>query len=211
VPWYLILSSIPAALYGSKLDVWKWEERKVVDSIELGEEGLLPLETRFLHDPTEAQGFVGCALSSNVFRFFEGKKGKWEAEKVISVPPKGVEGWLLPSMPGLITDILISLDDKFLYFSNWAHGDIRQYDISNPCAPKLVGQVWVGGSIVRGGPVKVISDSELTEQPEALVVKGRRVTGGPQMLQLSLDGKRLFCTTSLFSPWDKQFYPDLLT
>jgi selenium-binding protein 1 len=23
------------------------------------------------------------------------------------------------------------MDDKFLYFSNWVHGDIRQYDISD--------------------------------------------------------------------------------
>lgn len=29
------------------------------------------------------------------------------------------------------------------------------------------------------------------------------------MLQLSLDGKRLYTTTSLFSAWDKQFYPDM--
>jgi 56kDa selenium binding protein (SBP56) len=27
------------------------------------------------------------------------------------------------------------------------------------------------------------------------------------MIQLSLDGKRLYVTTSLFSVWDKQFYP----
>ena len=27
--------------------------------------------------------------------------------------------------------------------------------------------------------------------------------------QLSLDGKRLYVTSSLFSPWDKQFYPDM--
>lgn len=30
------------------------------------------------------------------------------------------------------------------------------------------------------------------------------------MLQLSLDGKRLYVTSSLFSPWDKQFYPDMV-
>jgi selenium-binding protein 1 len=29
------------------------------------------------------------------------------------------------------------------------------------------------------------------------------------MLQLSLDGKRLYVTNSLYSPWDNQFYPDL--
>lgn len=30
------------------------------------------------------------------------------------------------------------------------------------------------------------------------------------MLQLSLDGKRLYVSSSLFSPWDKQFYPDMV-
>jgi selenium-binding protein 1 len=49
----------------------------------------------------------------------------------------------------------------------------------------------------------------MQEQPPARHVKGRRVHGGPQMIQLSLDGRRLYVTTSLFSPWDKQFYPDL--
>jgi selenium-binding protein 1 len=29
------------------------------------------------------------------------------------------------------------------------------------------------------------------------------------MLQLSLDGRRLYVTTSLYTVWDKQFYPDL--
>ena len=43
--------------------------------------------------------------------------------------------------PGLITDILLSLDDRFLYFSNWLHGDLRQYDISDPQRPRLTGQV----------------------------------------------------------------------
>lgn len=61
-----------------------------------------------------------------------------------------------------MTDILISLDDRFLYFSNWAHGDIRQYDITDPANPKLAGQIFLGGSIVKGGPVKVIHDTELS-------------------------------------------------
>lgn len=39
----------------------------------------------------------------------------------------------------MITDILISLDDKYLYFSNWLHGDVRQYDITDRAHPKLTG------------------------------------------------------------------------
>ena len=42
-------------------------------------------------------------------------------------------------------------------------------------------------------------------------VNGVDVAGGPQMFQLSLDGKRLYVTTSLFSTWDNQFYPDIRT
>ena len=33
------------------------------------------------------------------------------------------------------------MDDRFMYLSNWLHGDVRQYDISDSSNPKLVGQV----------------------------------------------------------------------
>ena len=41
-------------------------------------------------------------------------------------------------------------------------------------------------------------------------MNGQRFYGGPQMLQLSLDGRRLYVTNSLFSPWDREFYPDMV-
>lgn len=153
---------------------------------------------------------MACALSSTIFHINK-DSGEWGADLVISVPTKEVKDWWmgLTQMPGIITDILISMDDRFLYFSNWVHGDIRQYDISNPSKPKLVGQVFIGGSIVNDGVVKVVNDTELDSQPKPLYVKGTRIEGGPQMLQLSIDGKRLYVTTSLFSVWDSQFYPEL--
>ena len=42
---------------------------------------------------------------------------------------------------GLVTDILISLEERYLYFGDWLHGDLRQYDITDTKNPKLVGQV----------------------------------------------------------------------
>lgn len=69
-----------------------------------------------------------------------------------------VQNWILPEMPGLITDFLISLDDRFLYFSNWLHGDIRQYNIEDPKNPVLTGQVWVGGLFQKGSPVVAVTD-----------------------------------------------------
>ena len=59
----------------------------------------------------------------------QAEDGQWVTEVVIKQEWTDVEGWVLPQMPPLITDILISLDDKFLYFSNWLRGDICQYDI----------------------------------------------------------------------------------
>ena len=46
---------------------------------------------------------------------------------------------------------------------------------------------------------------------KAPIVNGVKIAGGPQMYQLSLDGKRMYVTTSLFSTWDNQFYPDIRT
>ena len=70
-------------------------------------------------------------------------------------------------------------------------------------------QLFLGGSICSDGQVKVTEDRELKSQPDALYIDGKRVEGGAQMIQLSLDGKRLYVTTSLYSSWDKQFYPNL--
>ncbi|CAH2327470.1 methanethiol oxidase [Pelobates cultripes] len=204
------IEDVIAGRYGSKLHVWDWTKHTRIQTLDLGQEGLIPLEIRFLHNPRADQGFVGCALSSSVFRFYKTEDGKWATEKVIQVPNKKVAGWAMPEMPGLITDILISLDDRFLYFSNWLHGDIRQYDIIDTRKPKLVGQIFLGGSVLKGGPVKILEDSELKSPPEPVIVKGRQVPGGPQMIQLSLDGKRLYVSTSLYSDWDKQFYPDMV-
>jgi selenium-binding protein 1 len=94
-------------------------------------------------------------------------------------------------VPGVITDLLVSMDDRFLYFTNWLHGDLRQYDISDHANPRLTGRLWLGGLL--GKP----SDA------------GRELHGGPQMIQLSLDGRRLYVTNSLYSTWDNQFYPQL--
>ncbi len=50
---------------------------------------------------------------------------EWATDVVIRQPWTKVEGWALPEQPPLITDILISLDDRWLYFSNWLRGGAR--------------------------------------------------------------------------------------
>lgn len=85
--------------------------------------------------------------------------------------PLKVQNWILPEMPGLITDFLISLDDRYLYLANWLHGDVRQYNIEDPKNPVLTGQLWVGGLIQKGSSVLAEADDGTTYQVDVPEVK----------------------------------------
>jgi methanethiol oxidase len=187
-------ADVPAGRYGRRLNFWDLERRAHVQSVDLGDEGLIPLEIRWQHDPESAQGFVGATLSSNIIRFHR-QDGSWAAETAIDVPNQELEGWPLEGgVPGLITDLVLTMDDRNLFFSNWLHGDLRHYDVSDPRSPRLRSRVWLGGLLGRDGG-----------HPKA----SGPLHGGPQMLQASLDGRRVYATNSLYSSWDNQFYPDL--
>jgi selenium-binding protein 1 len=184
------LDDVKAGKYGHHVHVWDWSKRKIAKSIDLGEKGMVPLEVRFHHNPDSTHAYVGATLSSVMWHLY--KNGdEWKAEKVIEVEGKELKGWDFP-VPGFISDLVISLDDRWLYLSNWLHGDVRQYDVRDPSKPRLTGQVWLGGVIGK-----------------APTFRGTPARGGPQMLQLSLDGRRLYVTDSLFSSWDNQFYPNI--
>src|SRR5262249_45746834 len=142
------------------------------------------------HNPESSHGFVGAALSSTVWHWFKARDD-WKVEKIIEVAAARPQGGGSP-VPALITDLVLSMDDRWLYLSDWLHGDVRQYDVSDPSRPRLAGQLWLGGLLGKGREIR-----------------GKRLTGGPQMLQLSLDGRRLYVTSSLFSAWDNQFYPEI--
>jgi selenium-binding protein 1 len=181
-------ADVEAGRYGHRLHFWNLAKRTLEQTIDLGENGLLPFEVRLKHDPEAEAGFVGAALSSTMWHFH--RNGSWQADQVIAVDGVELEGWPFP-VPGVISDLVLSMDDRFLYFANWLHGDVRQYDVSDPANPTLTGRLWLGG--VLGTP----DDA------------GRGLNGGPNMLQLSYDGRRLYVSNSLYSTWDNQFYPDL--
>lgn len=183
------LEDVEAGKYGRRLHFWDWTNRTVQQTIDLGEEGLIPLETRFLHSPEAVHGYVNAALSSNIFHFWE-EHGEWQNEKVIDFESREHEAWDMP-VPALPTDILISMDDRYLFGGNWLHGEVWMYDISDPKTPRRADSISIGGYF-----------GDIQE------VQGREVVAGPQMLQLSLDGERLYWTTSLYSTWDNQFFPE---
>jgi methanethiol oxidase len=55
-------------------------------------------------------------------------------------------------VPPLVTDINLSLDDRFLYVSCWGTGELRQYDVSDPFNPRFTGSVGSAGSCAAAHP-----------------------------------------------------------
>jgi selenium-binding protein 1 len=195
--------------YGHSLHIWDLDGRRHLQALDLGPEQQMVLELRPAHDPRKAYGFVGVVvslkdLSSSIWMWHRddgrGRNGAWAVRKVIEIPAEPADPSELPpllqgfkAVPPLVSDINLSLDDRFLYVSCWGTGEFLQYDVSDPVNPKKTGSVHLGG-IVRGSahPARA----------------GARLNGGPQMVEISRDGKRVYFTNSLYSPWDAQFYPD---
>jgi selenium-binding protein 1 len=164
------------------------------------------LELRPAHDPRKAYGFAGVVvsledLSASVFLWhLDEASGKWAATKVITIPAEPADPELLPpllkgfgAVPPLVTDLNLSVDDRMLYVSCWGTGELRQYDVSDPFAPEFKGSVRIGGIVGR------------TAHPAS---PGEALNGGPQMVEISRDGRRVYLTNSLYAAWDAQFYPD---
>ncbi len=190
--------------YGHKIHFWDLHKRKHIQEIDIGSEHQMALELRPAHDPTKAHGFMGVVVSTanlaaSIWTWY--KDGdKWAIKKVIEIPPEPAKADDLPDLlkgfeavPPLVTDIDLSMDDRFLYVSCWGTGEFRQYDVSDPMNPKLTGKVRLGGIVSRAS------------HPAA---DGRPLNGAPQMVEISRDGKRVYFTNSLYGAWDDQFYPD---
>ncbi len=191
--------------YGHSLHFWNLRERKHIQTVDLGKEHQITLELRPAHDPTKTYGFVNTVvsltdLSANIFLWHRDEAtGDWAAEKVITIPAEPASEDELPpalkpfkAVPPLVTDIELSVDDKTLYVACWGTGELRQYDVSDPFNPVLTGSLRIGGIVRRDG------------HPAA----AGALNGGPQMVEVSRDGKRIYVTNSLYLPWDAQFYPD---
>ena len=190
--------------YGRYIHIWDLRRRRHQQALDLGPEQQLIFELRAAHDPTKAYGFVNAVvslkdLSSSVW-LWRRDNGDWSIRKVIEIPAEPANPVDLPPMlkdfkavAPFVTDINLSMDDHFLYVSCWGSGEMRQYDVSDPINPKLTGSVRIGG-IVRRAPHP--------KNPKA------PLNGGPQMVEVSRDGRRIYFTNSLYSAVDDQFYPD---
>ncbi len=197
-----------AGKYGHALHVWDLRRREHRQTLDLGPQYQMTLELRPAHNPTRAYGFVGVVLSlddlsSSVWLWYlAGENGtrEWKIRKVIDIPAEPADPHVLPpllqgfkAVPPLVTDLNLSVDDRMLYVSCWGTGELRQYDVSDPFTPRFLGSVRLGGIVRRA------AHPGTPDVPR---------NGGPQMVEISRDGRRVYVTNSLYSPWDAQFYPD---
>ncbi|MHB1534135.1 MAG: selenium-binding protein SBP56-related protein [Acidimicrobiales bacterium] len=190
--------------YGHFLHFWDLAAGQHRQSVDLGAEHQMVLELRPSHDPDATWGFVGVVvstadLSASVWRWYR-DGSEWKVHKVITIPAEPADPTDLPpalvpfgAVPPLITDIDLSVDDQMLYVSCWGTGDLKQYDVSDPAAPVEVASVQLGGIVRRAAHPAFPSE---------------RLAGGPQMIEVSRDGRRVYVTNSLYGAWDDQFYPD---
>ena len=59
--------------YGRAINFWDWTTHKLIQKLDLGPSGYIPLEIRFLHNPEATEGYVGAALSSAIHHFYRNK------------------------------------------------------------------------------------------------------------------------------------------
>jgi selenium-binding protein 1 len=190
--------------FGHHLNFWDLTERRLIQRVDLGDQHQMVLELRPAHDPSKAYGFVGVVisvedLSGSVWLWHRDGDG-WRVDKIISIPAQPADPEQLPpalqpfsAVPPLVTDIDLSVDDRWLYVSCWGTGELKQYDVSDPFHPRETASLRLGGIAAR--------------EPHP-AVPDLRLSGGPQMVEISRDGRRVYLTNSLYAAWDDIFYPD---
>lgn len=117
--------------YGHRLHVWDLRRRRHLQAIDLGDEHHFALELRPAHDPAKTHGFLNTTvsvedLSSSVWTWHR-PDGAWAVARTVAVPAEPADADRLPpalqpfgAVPPLITDHVLSLDDRRLFVSYWA-------------------------------------------------------------------------------------------
>ena len=201
----LVAEDLLEGKYGHKMHFFDMKSRKNIQTIDLGAQHQMALELRPAHDPDRQHGFLGVVistedLSGSIWTWYRDGE-QFAVKKVFEVPAEPCEDVdLLPpllqgfkAVPPLITDIDLTVDDRYLFVSCFGQGRSIMLDVSDPLNVTKVDEIRVGGIATRR-PHPSRPDLPLA--------------GSPQMVEISRDGKRVYWTNSLYGAWDDDFFPD---
>ena len=142
-----------------------------------------------------AEGSVGVDLA------LASRQRQWGIKKMIEIPAE-------PADPRLLPPLLKGF--KAVPPLGHRHQSLARRPVSVrlvlghrrvPAVRRLRSvQAEADGSVHIGGIVRQRRPSE--------AIPKTPLNGGPQMVEVSRDGRRVYFTNSLYVPWDEQFYPD---
>ena len=138
--------------------MWDLRRRRHVQELALGDEQQMVLELRPATTRRARMGLTSVVLSlkdlsSSIWLWYRdpskksanGSDGPWAIKKVIEIPAEPADPEKLPpllqgfkAVAPLVTDINLSIDDRYLFVSCLGTGEFIQYDVTDPFKPKKV-------------------------------------------------------------------------
>ena len=190
--------------YGHSIHFWDLEAGTHTQEVDLGSHHQMPLELRPSHDPEATWGFVGVVistedLSASVFRWYR-DGDQWRADKVISIPAEPADPELLPPPSSRSARFRRSSPTSTCRSTtasstSRAGAPVSSGSTTSPTRPSRV----TSARCTSAGSFAAHAHPAAPDEPLA---------GGPQMVEVSRDGSRVYFTNSLYGAWDEQFYPD---
>ena len=188
--------------FGHHINFWSMSERKLTQRVDLGDEHQMVLELRPAHDPPKTYGFVGVVisvedLSASVWLWHQrrpvgGREGDHHSRRTRRRRRPAAGAKPFGAVPPLVSDIDLSVDDRWLYVSCWGTGELNSMTSATRSTRKR----------------RIGSPRRNRAAPATPGRPGSTLRGGPQMVEISRDGRRVYVTNSLYAAWDEVFYPD---
>ena len=188
--------------YGHRIHFWDLRARRNVQTIDLGANHQMALEVRPAHDPVREYGFLGVVvdttnLEGSIWTWWR-EGGKFHIEKTATIPPEArAEGAAAAASAGLWRSAAAGNRHRPVHGRQVSLrrllGHRRDASIRRHRSPE--------SRSLRIGPHRRHC------RAARLTRTARPIAGGPQMVEISRDGKRVYWTNSLYSTWDNQFYP----
>jgi selenium-binding protein 1 len=96
----------------------------------------------------------------------------------MDVPAEPADLKEVGAVPPLVTEINLSLDDRFLYAPCWDTGELRQCDVSDPFDPRHTTSVHLGGIVRRTPHPRSEEQSGASLNTESMLTGARSGSAG---------------------------------